>query len=95
MMWILSVTMLALAVAGASLVANGASLGEVLYRLTPDTLLMVQVGVQRYMAEWIWEDVAMPLLVQPAWLIPSVLALVFAALGLRPYVMRRGNMVRH
>ena len=75
MMWVLSVTMLALGVAGASIVAPSASLGEVLYRLTPGLLNIAQAGIERQLAPWVWEDFVLSVLVRPAWLIPFILAI--------------------
>jgi len=95
MMWILSVTMLALGVAGASLVAPNASLGEVLYRLSPGLLSTAQDEVQRYLALWVWDDVVLSVLMRPAWVVPVILAILFAALAVRPHLARLGDLLRH
>lgn len=60
-----------------------APLGAVLYRLNPALLNMTQAGIQRHIAPWVWDDLALPLLEQPAWLVPGVLGLLLLLPALR------------
>jgi hypothetical protein len=65
----------------------GEPLGASLFRLDPGLLNMAQAGVQRRLAPWLWDDVLLPVLEQPVWLVPAVLgALLLLATALR----RRG-----
>jgi hypothetical protein len=61
-------------------------LGALVFRLDPPLLNTLQAGVQRRLAPWLWDSVLLPVLLQPAWLTPLVLALPLLWLG-RP---RRG-----
>jgi hypothetical protein len=83
---------LALIAAGAALVlffATGTDpLGAVLFRWNASFLNGLQAGVQRYLAPWLWDRAFLPVLEQPAWLPPAVLALLVSLpIGLR---RRRG-----
>jgi hypothetical protein len=48
------------------------ALGEVWYRIDRASLNLVQAVVQRYVAPWLWEDVAQPLLLLPGWVVLGV-----------------------
>jgi hypothetical protein len=61
-------------------------LGALIFRLDPPLLNTLQAGVQRRLAPWLWDSVLLPVLLQPAWLAPLLLALPLLWLG-RP---RRG-----
>ena len=70
------------AVAVALLGPPNVPLGAALYLLDRDILDGLQSGIQTHFAHWIWEDVAMPLLVRPAWLLPAAAGLILAAASL-------------
>ena len=36
------------------------------------SLNLVQAGIQRHVAPWLWEDVVLPVLLAPAWLVLAV-----------------------
>ncbi|WP_135466894.1 hypothetical protein [Crenalkalicoccus roseus] len=62
----------------------GEPLGAALFRLDPGLLNMAQAGIQRRLAPWLWDDVLLPVLEQPSWLVPAVLgALLLLAAALR------------
>jgi hypothetical protein len=61
-------------------------LGALVFRLDPPLLNTLQAGVQRRLSPWLWDSVLLPVLLQPAWLSPLVLALPLLWFG-RP---RRG-----
>lgn len=52
-------------------------LGKVWFELDPASLNMLQAGIQRRVAPWLWEDVMQPVLIWPA---APVLALAGMAL---------------
>ncbi|MFN6955053.1 MAG: hypothetical protein ACK4PG_09680 [Acetobacteraceae bacterium] len=58
------------------------SLGAVVYSLDPPLLNTMQSGVQRNISPWLWDDVIVPVLEQPAWLLPALLGAALFALGL-------------
>jgi hypothetical protein len=39
-------------------------------------------GVERHLSAWLWENIAMPLLLRPAWLVPAALGLICAGISL-------------
>ena len=58
------------------------SLGAVVYALDPPLLNTMQSGVQRNLSPWLWDDVMLPLLEQPSWLLPALLGGALLMLGL-------------
>jgi hypothetical protein len=62
-------------------------LGAVLFRLDPGLLNLVQAVVQRYLLPMIWDDLLLPVLEAPAWVVPAILG---AALTLFGWVRARG-----
>jgi len=44
------------------------TLGEMWASIDRGSLNLVQVGIQRYVAPWLWEEVVLRLLLAPAWL---------------------------
>ena len=48
-------------------------LGAALFRYDPAVLNTAQAGIQRYVAPALWDDVALPLLEQPSWVLPAAL----------------------
>ena len=62
-------------------------LGGSLYRWDPAALNTLQAGIQRHLWPWLWDDVVLPVLEQPAWLVPAVLGALL--LLLRPLRRRR------
>lgn len=75
---ILSAILLVGAVALATLGPPSVPLGQVLLMLDHDLTETLRTGIEQHFAAWIWSDVALPLLVRPAWLVPAALGLVCA-----------------
>jgi len=59
----------------------GEPLGAVLFRLDPAVLNLAQAGLQRRVAPWAWNDVALPLIEQPVWAVPAALGALFLVLS--------------
>ncbi len=57
------------------------SLGDIWALLHRDSLLLLEPGLVRHVAPWTWEDVAFPLLQQPAILVLGVLGLLLMLLS--------------
>jgi hypothetical protein len=58
------------------------SLGGVVYSLNPPFLNTMQAGVQRNLSPWLWDEIMVPVLEQPSWLLPALLGAALFALGL-------------
>jgi hypothetical protein len=71
-MRLIGLALLALAV-GLFAIFGGDPLGAVLFRLDPGLLNLVQAVVQRYLLPMIWDDVLLPVLEAPAWVVPAIL----------------------
>ena len=81
-----ALVLLALAVLAIVQFGWAGPLGEVLFRLDPALLNTAQAGIQRHLSPALWDDLALPLLEQPAWLVPASLGgllLLLAALRRR------------
>jgi len=74
-MRLIGLALLAL-VGGFCRVWGGGGLGAVLFRLDPGLLNLVQALVQRYLLPMVWDNVLLPVLEAPAWVIPAVLGAV-------------------
>ncbi|HEX3400886.1 MAG TPA: hypothetical protein VHT74_11225 [Acetobacteraceae bacterium] len=70
------------AVALAMLGPPSVPLGQVLFMVDHDLMDALHSGVERHLSAWLWENVAMPLMVRPAWLVPAALGLICAGLSL-------------
>jgi hypothetical protein len=64
------------------------ALGELWYSLAPSSLNMLQAGVQRDIAPWLWDSVIQPILLLPAWMVFGV-----PGLSLRMLVFIRPKVV--
>ena len=62
------------------------SLGDAWFIVHPESLLLLQPGIERHVAEWLWNPVIQTILEQPAWL---VLAVLGALIGLAGRPLRR------
>ena len=70
-----------------SMAIGGDPLGAVLFRLDPSLLNLVQAVVQRYLLPMIWDDLLLPVLEAPSWVVPAVLG---GAMTLFGWVRARG-----
>ena len=50
--------------------------GELWYKESPNTLNLLQVVVQRYIAAFLWDYAIRPVLLMPAWLVLGVLGIL-------------------
>ncbi len=75
---VLAAGLLVGAVALAILAPPSLPLGQVLLMLDDDATNAAHAFVGRHFPEWIWSDIAMPLLLRPAWLVPATLGLICA-----------------
>jgi hypothetical protein len=85
-MRLIGLALLALAV-GLFAVFGGDPLGALLFRLDPGLLNLVQAVVQRYLLPMIWDDLLLPILEAPAWVVPAILG---GALTLFGWMRARG-----
>lgn len=75
---VLAAALLVGAVSLALLVPPSLPLGQLLVMLDQDATDAAQAFVGRHFSDWIWSDLAMPLLLRPAWLVPATLGLICA-----------------
>ena len=59
-----------------------APLGAVIYGIAPAFLNTLQAGVQRRIAPELWDDVFLPALEWPGWVIPAVLGVALLLVSL-------------
>ena len=90
---VLSAILLVGAVALASLGPPSLPLGQVLLMFDHSMTEAVHGFIGRHLADWIWSDLAMPLLIRPAWLLPVALGLICA--GAAASVSSRRKPARH
>jgi hypothetical protein len=57
------------------------SLGQAIAALSDAGLAAVQDAVRRPVPDWIWLNLALPLLQRPAWVLPATIALVTAGIS--------------
>jgi hypothetical protein len=67
--------------AGVFVVFGGDPLGALLFRLDPGILNLAQAVVQRYLLPMLWDDVLLPVLEAPGWVVPLVLGAVLTIFG--------------
>lgn len=83
MLRLTAVVLLAVGLALGFLAGWDAPLGAALFRYDPALLNTAQAGIQRYVAPAVWDDVVLPLLERPSWVLPVALgALLLAIHGL-------------
>ena len=69
-------------------------LGGLLLMIDHDLTEALRSGIEQHLAAWIWSDLAMPLLVRPAWLVPAALGIDLRrrrVLGVRRASRRAGR----
>jgi len=81
-MRLIGLALLALA-AGLYLGFGGDPLGAVFFRLDPGLLNLMQAVVQRYLLPMLWDDVLLPVLEAPVWVVPLVLGAALTLLSIR------------
>lgn len=75
---VISAILLVGSVALATLGPPSVPLGQLLLMVDHDLADALRSGIEQHLASWIWDDVAVPLLARPAWLVPAALGLIFA-----------------
>ena len=78
MLAIVAAILLVGAFALATMAPMDLSLGEGLSRLNRGLLRSLQASARESQLAWMWNDVAVPLLQRPAWLVPAGLGLICA-----------------
>jgi hypothetical protein len=68
-------------VALATLGPPSVPLGQLLLMLDHDLTEGLRSGMEQHLATWIWQDLVMPVLVRPAWLVPAALGLICAGVA--------------
>lgn len=66
------------AVGVAFLAPPGLPLGRAISLLDHGLLSTLHGGIRAYAGTWLWDDVLLPLLVRPAWLVPASIGVIFA-----------------
>jgi H+/Cl- antiporter ClcA len=70
--------------AGLALVFGfGTPLGAVVFQIDPPLLNTLQAGVQRRLSPDLWDQVILPLLQWPSWVVPGALGLLLLPFGFR------------
>lgn len=75
---VISAIFLVGSVALATLGPPSVPLGQLLLMVDHDLTAALQTGMEHHLAAWMWEDLVMPLLARPAWLVPAALGLICA-----------------
>ena len=78
---LIGVLLLAAALALGFLTGWTTPLGEALFRYDPGLLNTAQAGIQRHVAPALWDEVALPLLERPSWVLPAALGALLLAVG--------------
>ncbi len=81
-MAVLAAVFLVGAVAVATLGPPDMPLGALLLNLDHDLSMAIEDGLQARLSHWMWDDLVMPMLVRPAWLLPAAVGLVLAGVSL-------------
>jgi hypothetical protein len=79
---VLAAMLLVGAVALAMLGPPSVPLGQALFMLDHDLMNMLHSNIERFLSTWLWEHVAMPVMVRPAWMVPAALGLICAGMAL-------------
>jgi hypothetical protein len=57
--------------------------GDVWNNVHSTSLQLAQAGIERHVADWLWQSGIQPILEQPAWLVFGVLGIAFMVIGRR------------
>ncbi|HEY8290538.1 MAG TPA: hypothetical protein VIG49_14790 [Acetobacteraceae bacterium] len=79
---VLSAVLLVVAVGLATLGSETVSLGQAIGMFDNELVNALQGWAERHLGAWAWNDVEVPLLVRPAWLMPAALGLVCLGMSL-------------
>lgn len=79
---ILAAVLLVGAFAMATLTPPDLMLGHALIMVDHSLLVTAQYEIQRHLSPWVWDRIAVPLLLRPAWFLPVAAGLVCAGAAL-------------
>jgi hypothetical protein len=79
---VLAAMLLVGSVALAMLGPPSVPLGQALFMLDHDLMNLLHSSIEQHMSAWLWNNVAMPLMVRPAWLVPAALGLICGGISL-------------
>ena len=79
---VLAAMLLVGAVALAMLGPPSVPLGQALFMLDHDLMNAMHSSIERHLAAWLWDYVAVPLMLRPAWLVPAALGMVCGGMSL-------------
>lgn len=79
---VLAAMLLVGAVALAMLGPPAVPLGQALFMIDHDLMNALHSGIERHLSTWLWDNVAVPLMLRPAWLVPAALGLICGGLSL-------------
>jgi hypothetical protein len=57
-------------------------LGQALFMLDHDLMSALHGSIERHVSAWLWDHLAAPLMLRPAWLLPAALGLICGGLSL-------------
>jgi hypothetical protein len=70
------------AVALAMLGPPAVPLGQALFMLDHDLMDALHSGIENHVSTWLWGNLAVPLMLRPAWLVPAAMGLICGGLSL-------------
>ena len=70
------------AVALAMLGPPSVPLGQMLFMIDHDLMDVLHSGIEQHLSSWLWQNLVMPVMIRPAWLVPAALGLICAGLSL-------------
>jgi hypothetical protein len=79
---VLAAMLLVGAVALAMLGPPSVPLAQALFMIDHDLMNALHSGIEQHVSAWLWDNVAMPVMVRPAWLVPAALGLICVGLSL-------------
>ncbi len=83
--WFLAGAFVALVYDGTKSIAGNAvfitKLGETWNAIHSTSLQLLQPAIERHVAEWLWDPVALTILTAPTWLVLGIIGAILALLG--------------
>ena len=70
------------AVALAMLGPPSVPLGQALLMVDRDLMDVLHSGIEKHISTWLWDNLAVPLMLRPAWLVPAAMGLICGGLSL-------------
>jgi hypothetical protein len=84
-LWILAAAFIFFIYDGAKSIADSTvkftSAGQIWHDINSTSLQLFQAGVERHVAEWLWQSIIQPILEQPFSLVLAVVGIVLVLLG--------------